>query len=969
MRSPITEPLHQLADTWISVTRASRRRVAIATVGLVCVLALLLARGGTLRARLCAGGVAGASVLLAIAWEALGRRRLYEPTRVLRGPARRVDPVRVDRALRALSLVGPTGEIVADGVSVDLARLHVTRALGDVPSGPIMEHGARVASRVSTAAAFVGLCAAGVVATHAWSVLEGGDVLFARRGVAPVSMQWLDGIELTARPPEYLHEDEIHEITMGSLALPFGTSITLRGQAVHSGRTILLSDGTTEVPFVEDGAGGVVARWALGQTTSLRVVARFGDVVIAQSDVLELASIPDDAPVVRLDGAPRQIRLMEEADDIPIKYEASDDHGLREVHLVLRSGVREERRVLARFDGEQRTDAGGRILKPRDPFLKKSHAPVEITVEAKDNDPLNGPKWGASPAITVVPPDVGQPEAKRLDALREVRDALVDTLAWRLGSGMPKAGAERSAFLAQEKKRSGDDEKRIDDTLAATYAGIRVPARTRTLLLAQQSMTRKAIDAEVAAPSATAHANVIKATERWVLVVDAIVRGLGVRDSRDSARQLADVADDLAAGADEMQNAAQDARTRGVARMDAATLVLSAGGRVLSRLGALGRDLGEIVDADLPRVERRRRASDFFHAELAARDLAGRLRQPDPSFGSRGSGGRAGGESGGGRGTPGTPGDDEQPSDDVEQAFDEAANDLERLSQDHAGAMGKMEQALAGATSDEEFRQMREEAKRHAQAVREAVRDLPAVGLGSDSWTSKGAAARELAEQTARSLEQGRPEEAGQSARSALGSLDEATRLLRSGGRFDDPDGAGEKRVDDAHRRLDAESKWIAEALRQMKQRAAERARDPLEHGGEEEAQLAERARDLGQKGRDRGSLPQESIESIDDAERAAHEAAQALKQGDAEKGLAKQREAQRDLEAARDHLQGEDDGSGPPSPGERDGKQADDGHVVVPSDHKGPEEFRRRVVRGLGQASSGSLKEAVQRYAEGLLR
>ena len=37
--------------------------------------------------------------------------------------------------------------------------------------------------------------------------------------------------------------------------------------------------------------------------------------------------------------------------------------------------------------------------------------------------------------------------------------------------------------------------------------------------------------------------------------------------------------------------------------------------------------------------------------------------------------------------------------------------------------------------------------------------------------------------------------------------------------------------------------------------------------------------------------------------------------------------------------------------------------------EHKGPEEFRRRVVQGLGQQGGGNIKEAVRRYAEGLLR
>jgi hypothetical protein len=399
--------------------------------------------------------------------------------------------------------------------------------------------------------------------------------------------------------------------------------------------------------------------------------------------------------------------------------------------------------------------------------------------------------------------------------------------------------------------------------------------------------------------------------------------------------------------------------------MNVSTLVLGAGGRILKRLGALGRDLGEIVEADLPRVGRARDAGDFVHAELAARDLAARLRQPDPSFGSKGQGGRAGGESGGARGTPG---EDEQPPDDVEQAFDEAANDLERLSSDHAGEMNKMEQALAGATSDEELNQMRDEAKRHAEAIRDAARPLPAVGMGSDSWTSKGASARELAEQTARSLEQGRTDEAAQSGRSALGALDEAKRLLQGAGPIDDPSGQGQKRVEEARRKLESEAKWIADELRQIRKRAAERAHDQLDKGGDEEGQLADRARELGQKGREKGSLPQEAIESIEDAERAARQAADALKQGDADRGMERQREAQRKLEAAREQLQGEDDGSGSPSPG-GEGKQEAPSHVDVPNDHKGPEEFRRRVVRGLGQSGSGSLRDAVQRYAEGLLR
>ena len=136
--------------------------------------------------------------------------------------------------------------------------------------------------------------------------------------------------------------------------------------------------------------------------------------------------------------------------------------------------------MLAHLDGETTSNKGGQVLKLRDPFLRKSHAPVEITVEAKDNDPLTGPKWGASPAITLIPPDVGEPEARRLDALRALRDALVDTLAWRLSNDSAVRGRGRKAFVADEKTRTDADEAKLHATIAGDLRGRarrRTPAR------------------------------------------------------------------------------------------------------------------------------------------------------------------------------------------------------------------------------------------------------------------------------------------------------------------------------------------------------------------------------------------------------------------------------------------------------------------------------------------------------------
>ncbi len=936
------------------------------------VVALLGARSGTAIARAGAGALMAITLLFSWGWRAIEHRRMRDPYRILRGPVGRADPARANRAIRALSLLRVDGDVRAEGTSAELARVHVARAFGEFPAAPLADRARRVVKRLGTLAAIVGLAAAGLVLARGWSVLEGADVLFARHGVAPVSMRWLEGVELDVRPPDYLHENALHEIARTPLLLPYGSVVTLRGSLLHPGRQLRLSDGTSEIAFEDDGAGEVVARYSLRESCVLRVVARFGDVLIPEAEDLPLTSVADEVPVVRLEDAPRQVRLLDATEDIAVKYEAEDDHGLREVQLVLRSGLREERRVLAHLDGEARTNAGGHVLKLRDPFFAASHVPVEVTVEAEDNDPLTGPKWGSSAAVTVVPPNVGDPEAQELDALRKVRDALVDALAFRLGSAIPHDPAARQSFSAREGALADEDDKLLVDTLSLTLAGVRVPSRVRAILRAQGQATRKAIDAELHAISEASRAHAIKATERFVLVTDAVIRGLGQKDARSSAKELSDVADDLALGAGQIRNEAANMRSRGVQRMDAAAGVLSAGGKAMLHLGELGRDLGEIVDADLLRVARAREAHDLAHAELAARDLAARLRQPDPSFGAHDGLRRAGLQSVGASGTP-ADGDDEPSSDEVEQAFDEAAQDLERLSQDHAGELHKMEDALNGATSEEELKEMRDEAKRHADAIREAARLLPTVGMGSDSWTSKGAAARDLAEQMARSLEEGRPDDAVQTGRSAVGSLDEAKKMLQRGGWLDDPSGTGQRGVDDARRRLDAEARWAEQQSAEGHKRAAARARGELEQGGEEEDKLADRAHELGQKGRSSGALPQQAVESIDEADRAARQAADALKRGDADEGLERQREAQRHLEAAREQLHDdEDDSSRGDNGGDNgDGREQSRDPVAIPkaNDHKGPEEFRRRVLRGLAQPSNGKLRDAVQRYAEGLLR
>jgi hypothetical protein len=221
----------------------------------------------------------------------------------------------------------------------------------------------------------------------------------------------------------------------------------------------------------------------------------------------------------------------------------------------------------------------------------------------------------------------------------------------------------------------------------------------------------------------------------------------------------------------------------------------------------------------------------------------------------------------------------------------------------------------------------------------------------------------------AKALEQGNVADAVQSGRNALGALDEAKRAASRErfGRFADPN--AERAVEESRRQMDAEVKWAEEKLDELRKRAARRAAPELKDHGDAEGKLAERARDLAKKGRDQ-EAPPAALDALHEAEQAANEAAQALKEGNADRGLKKQREAQQRLEMARDAL-GDEGGEREGEPGSDSERRMARDHTEIPKAdaHKGPEEFRKRVIKGLGQPSSGKYRDAVKRYAEGLLR
>ncbi len=945
---------------------AGLSHVVAVLAGAIAVVAVAanVARFGTARMRLGAALALGVAALVVVVVPLWRRRALSDPRRVLQATVGRADPAHMATVERAAGLVTRSRAEVAKGeVEVDslaLAEVHLARSLWRISMPRITEAAAAAGRRRSLVAVVVSALTAGGIAVAPFRVVEGLVVLFASDGHAPIGLVFVDEVDGTATPPTYLKQPERRIGAYGDATLPRGTTIAIRGRPVHRARALVLTDGVKEVPFVEDGSGDVVARWVLEDDADLRVAARFGEVIVEQPDTLDVESVPDAPPTVTVEGAPRRVRLLDLA-SMPLVYEARDDHGLTEIALVLRAGAREERRTLSRPASDRAVERGGHELSSRDAFFKKAYVPVEITIQARDDDAVTGPKWGKSSPIVVVPPRIGEPESLRLAALRHVRDAFVDLLAARADLE-ERRPADQLVLSANDKALLAEARETIGEALEGMHGGLAMRSRVKTIVRGQVRRLEETTSALEAKKNAAAVKEWTAALEELILAVDAAVEGLGAQDARGVAKRLAEVADEAADASVAWLDPA--GRADAVTRLDAAVEVLGGGGEMMLLLGDLGLDLGEIIENDLRRIARSRDALGLRHAELAARDLAARLRQPDPSF--RGGGGHG---HGGGVESGGEPAPSEGPASEADSRSQQTERELEEILRDQAQEIQDVQDALDRALTREEKDELKERAKKLAQEVRDAVKDLPRDAVMPDSAGAKAAEARQEAEAMAGALEQGRMNEATDRGERAVEALKEASRRGAQSPYPDDADagkqaGASRPRVEDALGEL-------AEALRAMRDKGEGRAKEDLEGSSQDQGKLKDRVSELAQKGEDgERAMPEEMLDQLREAEDAMRQAERSLEKGQGEEGSEAQKKAHRLLEMARgerDEESGESDGE--QSQREGDGKDLAQKTPVPKERREGPEAFRKRVLEGLGGDADPRLREAVRKYAEGLLQ
>jgi len=945
-----------LSTERLSVAFQSPRRTPARWLGLSLLVALLVAAG--LLARLGSASSRSAAALLLILAvaqiflrRARDRRDFGDVQRTIRRVLVPVDRAVGERALRAAALAEQAVRDPKVGSS-ELAQLHFQRQLDRAPLSAVEAAGARHARLLRWVALGLVLIAALGVGRDPNRVLEGLDVLVARRGVAPVPMAWLDLVSVTVQPPAYLHlQDRSIFPGLGS-AEARGSAVTVRGVPIAEGRHLVLTDGKREVPFVADGSDGVVARYVLNENAELRIAARFGQVLIREAEGVALEAVQDQVPIVELEGAPERIELRD-FDRRELRYEAHDDHGLREIDLVLRAGGREDRRPLTRLDGETKLTRGAYAIESSEPFLKRTFLPVEVRIEARDDDASAGVKWGKSQAFTLLPVPVGEPEAARYAALRAVRDSLTDLLASELSPDLALKDVERRKADSARTKAIAAELRAMS---TQRFSGLSLPPAQRAFLGGQARVLERALPTPASA---------MRRTEDVLLAIDAALRGLGNRDAVTVAKRLGDAAEEAAEGA--KQALESERRQAGLLRLNQALAVLGPGARHLVTLGPLGRDVGSVAEGEIRRITRAQDSGNLLATELAARHLAARLRRPSPSFSTAGGGGvesGAGSQSG-----------DESHASDADKKFDELVGELERLANEHQQELERVERNLADAEKAVDLNDLKQEAAQRANELRQKTAPLPQFGESPNSARAAAALGREHAQSMAQSLARLALKDAVESGRHARSELADAAKRSKNANAFEAIDEAA---LDEARAELDRALAWAEQSLSRAEKSAAEKAQAGLQDSSGRERALSDRAANLAGRGNHGEiALPEDLADALGKAEGLMRDAAKELGAGHGEQGLSLQRDAQRLLEQTNSGQSGSGDSDGKDQEPEQSPKDSSSSkgkqmrtEADVPRAEGGlADDFRRRVLEGLSKQQSGRLSDAVRRYAEGLLQ
>ncbi len=399
---------------------------------------------------------------------------------------------------------------------------------------------------------------------HAWTWNKAG--LAGRSGALPPL--WSD-VTVTFSYPAYMKRaPQTLEGVSGDLSAPKGAEVVIRARADRAIKSAKLLFVTGEVPLSVTPPRQLEGHFTVGQAGRYRVSLTdvHGDEVVEEEGHL-LTVEPDNVPGVELLD-PAQDTTVQSNERIALAWHARDDFGITEFAVLvrnLRKGGEPTRKVVASFkdepkdqNGHSNLDVAALDVRPGDRLV--------VTLEARDNDTVSGPKAGLSAARMIKVFSAAEHHDELIAKQQELMKRMVVQLADEMETplSIPAEGSdvlpdvEAERWLAQVKRGQGLGEslsaladefakddlapmevtralRNIKTDLAKSYDEMAVLASE---MVNQVRQTQRFPEPYAARSKRLGHA-VIARLETHILYMEDLLGKQRLKEAQDAAKELA----------------------------------------------------------------------------------------------------------------------------------------------------------------------------------------------------------------------------------------------------------------------------------------------------------------------------------------------------------------------------------------------------------------------------------------------
>jgi hypothetical protein len=787
--------------------------------------------------------------------------------------------------------------------------------------------------------------------------------------------------------PSYLAVDSRELSDPTAIEAPRGTTVELVCTPRVAAQQGALALGKSSIPLSAAPNGKLFGRFVVRENAAIALRVSSDGHWYEDNRARSLRAVPDRPPEAVLP-AP-SVTTVEAQDRVPLRWKASDDHGLSVVELVIRTqdGAEQRRRLWSSLaaDKPERSVLAESELIPAELGAQPGDV-LLVWLEARDGDVVSGPNVGASKPISLEIATDAEQLSLRLPLLRDVLDGAITVLADRLETPLPEQAVPAEQRFDELRDGSQSWLANLQKLIAAARQhgadrGLDIDQlqgmldRARRELLRETNLYRGGGHGEK--QRADADARVVGEHERAVLLLaDMLAQGL-VDEARNLTHQLSELKNHIADLLKEL---------RAHKSPEAQRALLSEIAKAQRRLRELAQSLGrlsnrvpsEFINREaLPQndaksaLDELRESVESGDLDAAERQLEALAQQIDQLSDHI--------EQGGARFREAHFGAHDQALAEAQKQVGALAAEQARLAErshelvKHAAERAKSQSGGKGASA--EMQRTADELERDLQALRDTDQNGPEA-----PWLDR---ARARMRDTADAMRTGDMAEARAMSAAADSSLEQAASSMEQDARlFPGQGGPMSQRASAANtaaNKLRRLQKQIEQATPQLGQFVGEPERRQLRGDVDPQQRARKRAEDLqAQMGRGPDGAPvspdgERGMQAAADAMRRAEHA---LERGDPQSSALAQQDASERLRQLEEKLarrrKGDQRGGGREGNGDAEGSgMRSQGQVRIPGadEFHGPVQMRRRLLDAMREQPPGEYKSAVARYYEELLR